>query len=216
MNIILMGPPGSGKGTQSKMLVRERGMIQLSTGDMLREARASGSELGAKVAEIMDSGRLVTDEIVVALIRERLSGPRGGGFVFDGFPRTLGQADALGELMDGMGVSLDAAIDLVVDEEELVGRVTGRVSCASCGSVYNMATSPPAREGVCDVCGGEDLQRRADDEEGPFRIRLHAYANQTAPLIGYYHKAGLLRRVDCAGAPDEVFKAVCDVLDGRS
>lgn len=216
MNIILMGPPGSGKGTQSKMLVRDRGMIQLSTGDMLREARASGSELGAKVAEIMDSGRLVTDEIVIALIRERLSGPRGGGFVFDGFPRTLGQADALGALMDGAGVSLDAAIDLVVDEEELVGRVTGRVSCASCGSVYNMATSPPAREGVCDVCGGEDLRRRADDEEGPFRIRLHAYANQTAPLIGYYHKAGLLRRVDCAGPPDEVFKAICDVLDGRN
>ena len=216
MNIILMGPPGSGKGTQSKMLVRDRGMIQLSTGDMLREARASGSELGAKVAEIMDSGRLVTDEIVVALIRERLSGPRGGGFVFDGFPRTLGQADALGELMEGMGVSLDAAINLVVDEEELVGRVTGRVSCASCGSLYNMATSPPAREGVCDVCGGEDLQRRADDEEGPFRIRLHAYANQTAPLIGYYHKAGLLRRVDCPGAPDEVFKAICDLLDGRN
>lgn len=216
MNIILMGPPGSGKGTQSKMLVRDRGMIQLSTGDMLREARASGSELGDKVAEIMDSGRLVTDEIVVALIRERLSGPRGGGFVFDGFPRTLGQADALGALMDGLGVSLDAAIDLVVDEEELVGRVTGRVSCASCGSVYNMATSPPAREGVCDVCGSEDLRRRADDEEEPFRIRLHAYSNQTAPLIGYYHKAGLLRRVDCAGPPDEVFKAVCDILDGRS
>lgn len=216
MNIILMGPPGSGKGTQSKMLVRDRGMIQLSTGDMLREARASGSELGAKVAEIMDSGRLVTDDIVVALIRERLSGPRGGGFVFDGFPRTLGQADALGELMDGMGVSLDAAINLVVDEEELVGRVTGRVSCASCGSLYNMATSPPAREGVCDVCGGEDLQRRADDEEGPFRIRLHAYANQTAPLIGYYHKAGLLRHVDSPGAPDEVFKAICDLLDGRN
>ena len=213
MNIVLLGPPGSGKGTQSKLLVRERDMLQLSTGDMLREARKSGSELGAMVAEIMDSGKLVTDDIVVSLIKEKLSGPRCGGFIFDGFPRTLGQADALDSLMREMGVPLDAAIELVVDEDELVGRITGRISCGSCGSVYHLTNNPPKREGVCDACGSKDMRRRADDDVDALRTRLGAYYRQTAPLVGYYHRAGVLNSVECIGGPDEVAAAVRKVLE---
>lgn len=213
MNIVLLGPPGSGKGTQSKLLVRERDMLQLSTGDMLREARKSGSKLGAMVAEIMDSGKLVTDDIVVSLIEEKLSGPRRGGFIFDGFPRTLGQADALDSLMQKMGVPLDAAVELVVDEDELVGRIVGRISCASCGSVYHSTNSPPKQEGVCDACGSKDLRRRADDDVDALRTRLGAYYRQTAPLVGYYHRAGLLKSVECIGDPDKVAAAVREALD---
>lgn len=213
MNIVLLGPPGSGKGTQSKLLVSERDMLQLSTGDMLREARKSGSELGAMVAEIMDSGKLVTDDIVVSLIREKLSGPRRGGFIFDGFPRTLGQADSLDSLMREMGVPLDAAVELVIDEEELVGRIVGRISCGSCGAVYHTTNNPPKREGVCDACGSTDLRRRADDDVDALRTRLGAYYRQTAPLVGYYHRAGLLKSVECVGGPDEVAAAVRAVLD---
>lgn len=213
MNIVLLGPPGSGKGTQSKLLVRERDMLQLSTGDMLREARKSGSELGAMVAEIMDSGKLVTDDIVVSLIKEKLSGSRRGGFIFDGFPRTLGQADALDSLMREMDVPLDAAIELVVDEDELVGRITGRISCGSCGSVYHLTNNPPKQEGVCDACGSKDMRRRADDDVDALRTRLGAYYRQTAPLVGYYHRAGVLKSVECIGGPDEVAATVRKVLD---
>ncbi len=213
MNIVLLGPPGSGKGTQSKLLVRERGMLQLSTGDMLRDARQSGSELGAMVAGIMDSGKLVTDDIVVSLIKEKLSGPRRGGFIFDGFPRTLGQADALDSLMQEMGVPLDAAVELVVEEDELVGRITGRISCGACGAVYHTANNPPKREGICDACGSKDMRRRADDDADALRTRLGAYYRQTAPLVGYYHRAGLLKSIECIGGPDEVAAAVREALD---
>ena len=213
MNIVLLGPPGSGKGTQSKLLVRERDMLQLSTGDMLREARQSGSELGAMVAGIMDSGKLVTDDIVVSLIKEKLSGPRRGGFIFDGFPRTLGQADALDSLMREMGVPLDAVVELVVEEDELVGRITGRISCGSCGSVYHSTNNPPKQDGVCDACGSKDMRRRADDDADALRTRLGAYYRQTAPLVGYYHRAGLLKSIECIGGPGEVAAAVREVLD---
>ena len=213
MNIVLLGPPGSGKGTQAKMQVRGRDMIQLSTGDMLRDARKSGTELGDRVAAIMDAGELVTDEIVVSLIGERLSGDRRGGFIFDGFPRTLHQADALEELLQTSGAALDAAVEIVVDSEVLVARITGRISCGSCGAVYHVQNNPPAAEGVCDVCGARDLRRRADDNKESLRTRLLEYYEKTAPLIGYYHRAGLLRRVECDGNAEEVAEAVAKALE---
>ncbi len=208
MNIVLLGPPGSGKGTQAKKLVRERNMIQLSTGDMLRDARKSGTALGDRVAAIMDVGELVTDEIVVSLIGERLSGDRRGGFIFDGFPRTLPQADALEELLTASGTALDAAVELFVESEVLVDRITGRISCGNCGAVYHVRNNPPASEGVCDNCGARDLRHRADDNEESLRTRLLEYYQKTAPLLGYYHRAGLLRRVECVGNAVEVATAV--------
>ncbi len=162
MNIILLGPPGAGKGTQARRLVEERRMTQLSTGDMLREAKESGTEMGKVVAEVMARGDLVTDEIVIGLIREKLEQDAAGGFIFDGFPRTLAQADALGELLDKMGQSLDAVIEMQVDDQALVARIAGRFTCGNCGEVYHDVTKPTKADGVCDVCGSTDLRRRAD------------------------------------------------------
>jgi adenylate kinase len=196
MNIILLGPPGAGKGTQAKRLVHEREMIQLSTGDMLRAARTSSSEMGRKVAAIMDRGELVTDEIVIGLIEERLVAEPGAGFIFDGFPRTLAQADALGALLARTGKSLDAVIELKVDDEALVDRISGRYTCANCGEMYHDRTKHPKVEGKCDVCGSTDLVRRADDNAESLKTRLMVYYKQTSPLIGYYYAKGKLRRVD--------------------
>ncbi|MFN6952297.1 MAG: adenylate kinase, partial [Albidovulum sp.] len=158
-NIILLGPPGAGKGTQARRLVEERGLVQLSTGDMLRDARTSGTEMGRKVAEVMDRGGLVTDDIVIGLIEERLGTAQGEGFIFDGFPRTLAQADALAALLKRFGRQLDAVIELRVDDDALVDRVSGRFACGNCGEVYHDRTKPTARPGVCDVCGSTDLRR---------------------------------------------------------
>jgi len=204
MNLILMGPPGAGKGTQATRLVSERGMVQLSTGDMLRQAARSGSKLGRRAAAIMETGTFVPDEVVIGLIAERLSGDRGGGFVFDGFPRTLAQADALEKLLTDAGAELAAVIELVVDPDELVERITGRISCGKCGAVYHLKTNPPAKPDACDICGADDFRRRDDDSEEALRTRLMEYFRNTAPLTGYYYRAGLLRRVNCAGGPDEV------------
>ncbi|KKM01103.1 hypothetical protein LCGC14_1797750, partial [marine sediment metagenome] len=154
MNIILLGPPGAGKGTQARILTEGRGMIQLSTGDMLREARSSGTEMGNRVAEVMDRGDLVTDEIVIGLIEEKLEGESGGGFIFDGFPRTLAQADALGDLLARKGQTLTAVIEMSVDDAALVARISGRSTCASCGEVYNDLTKPQPEDGKCTECGG--------------------------------------------------------------
>ncbi|NAZ35854.1 adenylate kinase [Rubellimicrobium sp. CFH 75288] len=214
LNIILLGPPGAGKGTQARRLVEDRGMVQLSTGDMLRAARASGSPVGRRVAEVMDRGDLVTDEIVIDLIRERLSGDRpGGGVIFDGFPRTLPQADALEALLRELGLRLDVAVELRVDDEALVDRVSGRVTCAACGEVYHDRTRPVPDGGRCVVCGGTNFVRRADDNADSLRTRLFAYYKQTSPLIGYYHAKGLLRPVDGMAAVDDVAQAVATVLD---
>ena len=166
MNIILLGPPGAGKGTQARKLVEDRDMIQLSTGDMLREARTSGTEMGQIVAEVMDSGKLVTDEIVIGLIREKLEGDKKGGFIFDGFPRTLAQADALEELLTEMDETLDAVIELRVQDEALVARIVGRSTCGNCGEVYHDLTKPIPADGKCTVCGGTEFKRRADDRSG--------------------------------------------------
>jgi adenylate kinase len=212
MNIILLGPPGAGKGTQARQLVEERGMVQLSTGDMLREARTSGTEMGRKVAAIMDAGELVTDEIVIGLIEEKLQGDHHGGFIFDGFPRTLKQADALGALLDRHGMKLDAVIEMQVNDTALVQRITARSTCASCGEVYNDLTKPIPADGKCTVCGGTQFTRRADDNEDSLKTRLMEYYKKTSPLIGYYYAKGNLRTVDGLAEIGVVSKAIDRVL----
>ncbi|SET69354.1 adenylate kinase [Oceanicella actignis] len=215
MNIILLGPPGAGKGTQARILIEERGMVQLSTGDMLRAAQASGSELGRKVKDIMARGDLVTDEIVIGLIAEQLeSGAAEKGVIFDGFPRTLPQADALGELLEAKGLKLDRVIEMRVDDDELIARVTGRFTCGACGEVYHDVTKRPKVEGVCDKCGAKDsFVRRADDNEESMRKRLFNYYRDTSPLIGYYYAKGLLRTVNGLGAIEEVAAEIRKALD---
>lgn len=213
MNIILLGPPGAGKGTQARKLVDERGMIQLSTGDMLRAARTSGTEMGKRVAEVMDRGDLVTDEIVIGLIEEKLSGEQGGGFIFDGFPRTLAQADALGDLLGKLGAKLDAVIEMRVDDAALVERITGRFTCGNCGEGYHDTAKPTKVEGKCDICGFTDLKRRADDNEESLKQRLMEYYKKTSPLIGYYYAKGDLSVVDGLAEIDAVAGAIKEVLD---
>jgi adenylate kinase len=208
MNIILLGPPGAGKGTQARRLVDERGMIQLSTGDMLRAARNSGTEMGNKVAAIMDAGELVTDEIVIGLIEEQLKGDAAGGFIFDGFPRTLAQADALGALLDKCGQRLDGVIEMAVDDDALVTRITARSTCASCGEGFNDISKPIPEDGKCPECGGTEFIRRADDNEESLRVRLLEYYKKTSPLIGYYYAKGKLHSVDGLGSMDGVAASI--------
>jgi len=213
MNIILLGPPGAGKGTQAHRLVAERGYVQLSTGDMLRAARNSGSEIGRKVAAIMDAGELVTDEIVIGLIDERLSADKGAaGFIFDGFPRTLGQADALGALLESRGQTLDRVIEMRVDDDALVQRITARSTCGGCGEVYNDVTRPVPADGKCVKCGGTTFKRRADDNEDSLRTRLMEYYKKTSPLIGYYYAKGHLATVDGMGEIADVAKSIAAAL----
>ncbi|MCW1920434.1 adenylate kinase [Rhodobacter sp. KR11] len=214
-NIILLGPPGAGKGTQAKRLVDDRQMVQLSTGDMLREAKTSGTEMGKRVADVMARGELVTDDIVIGLIEEKLNGASGGGFIFDGFPRTLKQADALGELLARKGKTLDAVIEIQVDDAALVARISGRFTCRTCGEVYHDETKPTKASGVCDHCGGTELNRRADDNADALRTRLVEYYKKTSPLIGYYYAKGQLHGVDGMAEPDQVATAVAKLLDKR-
>jgi adenylate kinase len=213
VNVILLGPPGAGKGTQAKRLVDERGMVQLSTGDMLRQARSSGTEMGRRVAHVMDRGELVTDDIVIGLIEEKLTHAEGAGFIFDGFPRTLPQADSLGRLLDKVGQRLDAVIEMQVDDAALVARISGRVTCGVCGAVYHDQTHPTRQPGVCDACGSTDLRRRADDNEASLRQRLMEFYKKTSPLIGYYYAKGRLTTVDGLAAVEVVAEAVRRVLD---
>ncbi len=215
MNIILLGPPGAGKGTQARRLVDSRDMVQLSTGDMLRDARNSGTEMGQRVAEVMDRGDLVTDEIVIGLIEEKLTTVKApGGFIFDGFPRTLAQADALGELLDRIGQTLDRVIAMEVDDDALVQRITARSTCAGCGEVYNDLTKPIPADGKCENCGGRSFKRRADDNEESLKKRLLEYYKKTSPLIGYYYAKGLLHTVNGLGSIDEVAGAITAALEG--
>jgi adenylate kinase len=214
MNIILLGPPGAGKGTQARRLVDERNMIQLSTGDMLREAKDSGTEMGKIVADVMARGDLVTDEIVIGLIREKLeAGSAGGGYIFDGFPRTLAQADALGALLGDLNEPLDAVIEMRVNDDALVDRITARSTCGSCGEVYNDHTKPIPADGKCTNCGGTEFKRRADDNEESLRTRLLAYYKQTSPLLGYYYAKGDLKTVDGMGEMDAVAAEISAILD---
>jgi adenylate kinase len=213
MNIILLGPPGAGKGTQARILVDKHGLLQLSTGDMLRAAKTSGTELGNRVAAVMARGDLVTDDIVIGLIAEELDREAGRhGLIFDGFPRTLAQADALEALMASKGKFLDAVIEMRVDDEALVERIAGRFTCANCGEVYHDKTRPTARPGVCDKCGSTEFVRRADDNADAVRVRLMAYYRQTAPLIGYYHAKGKLRTIDGLADIDQVAREIKALL----
>lgn len=213
INIILLGPPGAGKGTQAKRLVDERHMVQLSTGDMLREAKTSGTEMGKRVAEVMERGELVTDDIVIGLIKEKLEGAAGGGFIFDGFPRTLKQADALGELLTAMGQTLNGVVEMRVDDAALVARITGRYTCGACGEVYHDQTRPSKVDGTCDACGAHDMRRRADDTADALKTRLMEYYKKTSPLIGYYYAKGGLTAVDGLAEMDAVGAAIAKVLD---
>ena len=213
LNIILLGPPGAGKGTQAARLQAERGMVQLSTGDMLREARASGSPIGDKVRAIMDAGELVSDAIVTALIGERLDTCVDCGAIFDGFPRTRAQAEALDLLLAERGRSLDHVIELAVDEEALVTRITGRFTCARCGAGYHDSFRPTAVPGVCDACGSTEFKRRPDDNEQTVRTRLEEYRAKTAPILPFYEAKGLVRRVDGMGSVDDVAAQIDAILD---
>ncbi len=212
MNIILLGPPGAGKGTQARILVDGRGMVQLSTGDMLREAKDSGTAMGNLVADVMAKGELVTDEIVIGLIREKLEAG-GTGFIFDGFPRTLAQADALAELLAEFDQTLDHVIAMEVNDDELVQRITARSTCGDCGEVYNDMTKPIPADGKCVNCGASNFKRRADDNEASLKTRLMEYYKKTSPLIGYYHAKGQLRWVPGLGEIDFVAKGIAGVLD---
>ncbi len=214
LNIILLGPPGAGKGTQAARLQAERGMIQLSTGDMLREARASGSPIGEKVKAIMDAGELVSDAIVTALIGERLDNCGGCGAIFDGFPRTLAQAEALDLLLAERGRKLDHVIELAVDEDELVKRITGRFTCAKCGTGYHDTFRPTTVPGVCDVCGSHEFIRRPDDNEQTVRTRMAEYRAKTAPILPYYAAKGLVRPVDGMASVEDVAAQIDAILDG--
>lgn len=213
LNLILLGPPGAGKGTQAEKLVKERGLVQLSTGDMLRAAVASGSEIGQKAKAIMDAGKLVPDEVVVGIISDRLEADDvKQGFILDGFPRTTAQAEALDTLLADKGFTLDHVVEMQVDDTALVERITGRFSCAKCGAGYHDTFKRPEKDGVCDVCGSTEFKRRADDNEDAVKTRLEAYHAQTAPLIDYYKKAGLLRTVDGMAAIDEVSRQIDELV----
>jgi adenylate kinase len=216
MNIILLGPPGAGKGTQAARLVATRGMVQLSTGDMLREAVASGSPVGLEAKAVMDRGELVSDAIVSGLIGERLDAAGEQGAIFDGYPRTRQQAEALDLLLGERGRRLDHVIELVVDEDELVRRIVGRFTCANCGAPYHDEFKRPARDGVCDVCGSTEFKRRPDDNERTVRTRMAEYRAKTEPILPYYEERDLVRRVDGMASVDEVAAQIDSILDGTA
>jgi adenylate kinase len=216
MNIILLGPPGAGKGTQAARLEAMRGMIQLSTGDMLRAAVAQATPVGLKAKAIMEAGELVSDAIVSALIGERLDAIADKGAIFDGYPRTRAQAEALDLLLAERGRSLDHVIELEVDEEALVKRITGRFSCAKCGAPYHDTFKLPQVEGTCDVCGSHEFKRRPDDNEQTVRTRLAEYRAKTAPILPYYQERRLVRRVDGMAPVEDVSAAIDAILDATA
>ena len=214
MNIILLGPPGAGKGTQAKRLEGSRGLVQLATGDMLRTAVAKQTEYGNQAKAVMERGDLVSDDIVVAIIAERLDQPDvDKGFVLDGFPRNVAQAGALDKMLQSKAMKLDAAIEMKVDDEALVERISGRFACASCGKTYHDRFDPPKTPGVCDNCGSTEFVRRDDDNAETVRSRLQVYHRQTSPLVDYYGRQGKLKTVDGMASMDEVTRQLEEVLD---
>ena len=215
MNIILLGPPGAGKGTQASRLVEERAMVQLSTGDMLRAAVKAGTPVGQQAKAVMEAGELVSDAIVTRLIDENLAAlAPDQGVIFDGYPRTLAQAEALDELLDRRGRRLDYVVELEVDEEALVDRITGRFTCAVCNTPYHDRWKQPARAGTCDVCGSHEFKRRADDNEEAVRTRMAEYRAKTAPILPYYEAKGIVRRVHGMASVEAVAAGIDQVLDG--
>lgn len=215
MNLILLGPPGAGKGTQAKKLTDERGLVQLSTGDMLRAEVASGSPLGIEAKKIMDAGQLVSDAIMIGMIDKRIDRPDcAKGFVLDGFPRTEPQAEALDAMLAKKGRKIDAVIELKVDENALIERISGRFTCAKCGTGYHDSFARPKKDGICDKCGSTEFTRRADDNAETVKARLVAYRQQTAPILPYYQGKGLLHSVDGMADMSEVAKQIDRVLDG--
>jgi adenylate kinase len=215
LKIILLGPPGAGKGTQSKRLEKAHGLVQLSTGDMLRAERAAGTELGRKVQAIMDAGQLVSDDIIVDMIEKRIGAADcRNGFVLDGFPRTVPQAEALDAMLARRNMKLDYVVELAVDEDALVDRIDGRFSCAKCGASYHERNKRPKVAGVCDVCGSKDFIRRADDNAETVKARLAAYHAQTAPILPYYRAKGILRQVDGMADIPEVTRQIETILAG--
>jgi adenylate kinase len=213
MNIILLGPPGAGKGTQAKIVEERLGLKQLSTGDLLRSAVAKGTEYGKQAKAVMERGDLVSDEIILNIVADRMNEPdTAKGVIFDGFPRNPAQARALDEMLDRRGLKLDAVVEIKVNDEALVERITGRYTCKSCGKGYHDRFEKPRKAGICDVCGGSEFVRRADDNEKTVRDRLGVYNRQTAPLIEYYAAKGKLRSVDGMAEIGEVTRQIEDVL----
>jgi len=213
MNLIFLGPPGAGKGTQAQMIVERYHIPQVSTGDILRKAVKEGTPLGKKTKAFMDQGQLVPDEVVIGMIDERLrTSDCNSGFILDGFPRTIAQAEALQSILTKMGKSIDHVINIEVDTEELVRRLTGRRTCKNCGAMFHILFHPPKVEGICDRCGGT-LYQREDDKEKTIRIRLNEYQRQTAPLIQYYQLKKYLRSIQGVGGQEEIFEGIVRLLN---
>ena len=215
MKVVLLGPPGAGKGTQAKRLEEQRGLKQLSTGDMLRAAVAAGTPLGRQAKQVMESGQLVRDDLIVAMIAERIREPDcAKGFVLDGFPRTVQQAEALDAMLKETGKGgIDRVIELAVDEPALIGRIAGRFACSNCGAGYHDEFKQPKKAGVCDRCGGTEFVRRPDDRAEAVAVRLEAYRKQTAPILPYYRARGLLKTVDGMASAEEVARQIDHALD---
>jgi len=215
MNLILLGPPGAGKGTQAKRLEDAFGTVQLSTGDMLRAEAASGSVVGAKIQGVMDAGGLVSDVLMVEMISNRIDQDDcRQGFILDGFPRTTPQADALDAMLTEKGLRIDQVIALEVDDDAMVARITGRFTCAGCGAGYHDEFQRPKEDGVCDTCGGTEFTRRSDDNAETVRARLRAYHDQTAPIIGHYAKKGVMKTVDGMASIDDVTQQLSEIING--
>lgn len=215
MRLVLLGAPGAGKGTQAKKLIEKYGIPQISTGDILRKAVADGTPLGKEAKVIMDKGELVPDKIVLGLVEERVKqADCKKGFILDGFPRNTAQAEALDKLLNDLQMPLDSALSVDVPKEDLMKRLTGRRTCKKCQQMYNVYYSPPKKGAICDKCGGE-LFHRDDDKEETIKKRLDVYDAQTAPLIDYYNKKGIQKSVAGTGSIDEIFKKVCNILEGK-